>query len=220
MATACFLLAAVKADVRPKIVGGQEAIPGQFPHQVSVQLVFSGHLCGGAVLDASTVITAAQCCSFDAADYYVIANEFDFDAADDEKVRNVLQVLPHPDFDAFTHFNDICLLKLSGLPLPLDGQRVAAVELQRQPVPEGSKATLSGWGSLSFNGDMARRLRYVKMPVVAADVCENAYGTGSVDSGMLCAGEDGKDACQGDAGGPLICGDPDERILCGIASWV
>jgi len=39
----------------------QVATPGQFPHQISYQRE-EKHQCGGSILDAETVLTAAHCC--------------------------------------------------------------------------------------------------------------------------------------------------------------
>ena len=43
------------------IVGGQDAVLGQFPHQVLWS--FNGFVwCGGSIYNKSTIITAAHCC--------------------------------------------------------------------------------------------------------------------------------------------------------------
>merc|ERR1711976_36075 len=51
-----------------RIVGGEDALPGEFPHQVSMQHnnIFwfgSSHFCGGSVLNENFVATAAHCCA-------------------------------------------------------------------------------------------------------------------------------------------------------------
>ena len=44
-----------------RIAGGDDAAPGEFPHQVSVHL--NGDFqCGGSLIEADKVLTAAQCC--------------------------------------------------------------------------------------------------------------------------------------------------------------
>ena len=46
--------------------------------------------------------------------------------------------------------------------------------------------------------------------------CKESYGENSIwDESMLCAGEAGKDSCEGDSGGPLTYND----VHIGIVSW-
>ena len=43
-----------------RLVGGQNAFPAQFPFQVSVRK-YGSHICGGAIISANYVVTAAHC---------------------------------------------------------------------------------------------------------------------------------------------------------------
>ena len=36
---------------------------------------------------------------------------------------------------------------------------------------------------------------------------------------MICALAPGKTPCHGDSGGPLTCGEGQDKVLCGIVSW-
>merc|ERR550519_2422179 len=67
-----FAIGQIKAEVEvggvdvedERIVGGVDASPGEFPHQVVLLLVNPGHnlLCGGSLITANLVITAGHCC--------------------------------------------------------------------------------------------------------------------------------------------------------------
>jgi prostasin len=57
-------LAAPVEEVNPLIVGGVNAIPGEFPYIVSIQWVILGastHVCGGSILNNIWVLSAAHC---------------------------------------------------------------------------------------------------------------------------------------------------------------
>lgn len=56
-----FAAAIPQDDVEAMIVGGTAAAAGEFPFIVSVQTSSGSHFCGGALLNANTVITAAHC---------------------------------------------------------------------------------------------------------------------------------------------------------------
>ncbi|XP_067207859.1 trypsin-1-like [Linepithema humile] len=57
---------ALPYGLEPRITDGEDAVPGEFPYQVSVQyglppiLPFS-HICGGSILNKNHVITAGHC---------------------------------------------------------------------------------------------------------------------------------------------------------------
>lgn len=84
----CFLIAAVTA-LNPerklkmmertrgregRIYGGKLAEPGQFPHQVSLQTVRNFHFCGGSILSANWVLTAAHCTFAESPDNFIVAS--------------------------------------------------------------------------------------------------------------------------------------------------
>lgn len=43
-----------------RIVGGNEAVPGQFPYQISLRKD-DAHICGGSIITADWILTAAHC---------------------------------------------------------------------------------------------------------------------------------------------------------------
>ena len=67
-------------------------------------------------------------------------------------------------------------------------------------------ATVSGWGTLSFEGSQPDQLMEVTVQTVSNTACNTAYG-GSITDQMICAAKLGKDACQGDSGGNITTQD-------------
>ena len=130
----------------------------------------------------------------------------------------VKTVMLHEQYDSWTITNDICLLELDGMAdfgssvidsirLPSDGAEYDA----------GTTCTVSGWGTTSEGGSLAKVLMKVDVPVVSDDDCRGSYGQSEIADSMICAGLDagGKDSCQGDSGGPFMCGSQ----LSGVVSW-
>lgn len=74
LAAAIGLAAAAPApqkDNAPLIVGGELAEPGEFPYIVSLQQGGS-HFCGGVLLSADRVVTAAHCSDVSAGSVTVV----------------------------------------------------------------------------------------------------------------------------------------------------
>nr|AAD00320.1 plasminogen activator sPA [Scolopendra subspinipes] len=207
-----------------RIVGGEAAEPGEFPWQISLQVVSwygSYHYCGGSILDESWVVTAAHCVEgMNPSDLRILAGEHNFKKEDGtEQWQDVIDIIMHKDYVYSTLENDIALLKLAE-PLDLTPTAVGSICLPSQNNQEFSgHCIVTGWGSVREGGNSPNILQKVSVPLMTDEECSEYYNI--VDT-MLCAGyaEGGKDACQGDSGGPLVCPNGDGTYsLAGIVSW-
>jgi len=202
-----------------RIVGGTEASPGEFPHQIMLLRggVGGSLMCGGSLVAPDRVITAGHCCDGQSASRLGVRVGAHEISGDGEDIA-VARVVNHEDYDSWTITNDICMLHLDG-EADFSASNIDAINIPSsgQEYPEGHMCTVSGWGTTSEGGSLARRLMKVDVPVVSDDNCRDSYGQSDIADSMICAGYEagGKDSCQGDSGGPFMCG----FGLDGIVSW-
>lgn len=212
-----------------RIVGGHDAQPGELPFQVAIQRKFyfgsgSFHWCGGSIIDSEHVLTAGHCVfglpTAELIVYAGVLNNSWQTAQENRVVRHVTEVFLHEEFDIDTYINDIAVLQVSP-GFPTDNPDVKAIPLREDIAPEGLACTVSGWGLLGDPEETKPQiLQVVALPFITHDTCRHIYRNytdGSIELGMNCAGylEGGKDACNGDSGGPLQCG----GLLTGVVSW-
>ncbi|NXB21861.1 OVCH2 protein, partial [Rhagologus leucostigma] len=211
-----------------RIVGGNQVKQGSHPWQVSLKRR-QKHFCGGTIVSAQWVVTAAHCTlDRNLLQYlHVTAGEHDLRLKENsEQTLPVKSVIQHPKFDPRTPMNyDIALLKLDGtfnfsssvLPacLPHPGEKFEA----------GYICTACGWGRLKENGLLPQVLYEVNLPILNSRECSRALSTLKKPiqgDTIMCAGfpDGGRDACQGDSGGPLLCrGKHGAWTLAGVISW-
>ena len=227
--------AAAHADKSaPRIVGGQEATPGEWPWQAALvrkgEDPYYGQFCGGSIIARDWVLTAAHCVETRGPDELdVIVGIHDLGSPDPNYVRVALsQIVVHPGWNDATKDNDIALLKLA-TPVPARagaGETLPIAFADMAPGNIGSLtgtlATTTGWGNRSTtSGDYPERLHEVQVPIVSNTECRDSYG--NLTDNMICAGlpEGGKDSCQGDSGGPLVIYDDSAQkwVQVGIVSF-
>jgi len=207
----------------------------EYPWQVAIlkkEEFDNVYICGGSLIDGSHILTAAHCIKdYKPQDIRIRLGEWD--------VNNDSEFYTHIEFDAsniFLHedfypgnlYNDIAMVRLNGY-----------VDFTRNPhvspvcLPDhledfaGQRCHVSGWGKDAFNGGAYQHvLKEVQLPILNNRQCESMLkqtrlGPGFVlHEGFLCAGgEEGKDACKGDGGGPLVCEINGISQLAGIVSW-
>ncbi|EPY85068.1 chymotrypsinogen B precursor [Camelus ferus] len=133
-----------------RIINGEDAVPGSWPWQVSLQDSTGFHFCGGSLISEDWVVTAAHC-GVTTSDV-VVAGEFDQGSdAEDIQVLTIAKVFKNPNFSLLTVLNDITLLKLS-TPARFS-QTVSAVCLPSadDDFPAGMQCATTGWGKTKYN---------------------------------------------------------------------
>ncbi|WP_369434177.1 trypsin-like serine protease [Psychromonas sp. MME1] len=173
-----------------KIVGGQQASPGEFPFMVSLQ---NGgyHLCGGSVVSRYYILTAAHCVAYLDSAVMGLYNKNDTNGT---QRLTIVEKIPHPNYATDSSY-DIALVKTN---LPIDS---IYPSVSFGSANTGSMATVTGWGAIYHGGPASDILLKVDVPIASSSVC-------NATENMLCAGyaAGGKDSCQGDSGGPLFTG--------------
>jgi trypsin len=205
-----------------RIVGGTIAAPGSNPFQVglltkSIKNNFRAQYCGGSLIRANVVVTAAHCSDFvRARQVQVLTGARRLDGSGTR--RGVQRIIIHPSWNPRTFNNDVAVWILNssatGIPLALLASTDPAV---------GTSLLATGWGNTETSGYPVD-LMQVFVPLVSPANCNDANSyNGAVTAEMICAGYDagGADTCQGDSGGPLTHRGASNtfRVLTGITSW-
>ncbi|XP_041032623.1 trypsin-3-like [Carcharodon carcharias] len=127
----------------------------------------------------------------------------------------VVKTIQHPGFDYRTTDNDNMLIKVS--PPVQFNEEVQPIRLPSSCASDGTQRIASGWGSM-MNGEeqFPDRLQCLEVPILSDTECGSSYKD-SITPNMFCAGflEGGKETCQADSGGPLVCAGEQQ----GLVSW-
>eukprot|EP00794_Sanderia_malayensis_P016191 gene16191-17818_t len=234
--------------LRGRIVGGKNSKPGDWPWMTAIYRD-DNFLCGGALITASHVLTAAHCFHsyFGLVDtpqrYKIWLGRTKLNKDEDERKQLAVaeKIFVHNHFSMSTFRNDIAIIKLQApvkfteyvkpLCLPFDGD----VSKRKSKL-----AYVAGWGNTRKQSAQGGRrdtsptksLKYTMLPIAEERKCrESAPKNDPYDAQtMLCAGygRGKKDACYGDSGGPLVVYDAVRTAnnarfykwsVVGIVSW-
>ena len=196
------------------IVDGSPTTASTHPWQVSLQDGPGGHFCGGSIVNATTIVTAAHCVEgMSAADVTIRAGITKTD--DSGQDRDVASVTSHPDYAA-AEVGDIAVIKLAQ-PLTLNGNVQAIQTATAAELANATAATVTGWGDTSEQGGTPEQLLEAQVPLVSDAICAAQLGTDALRE--VCAAGEGRDSCYGDSGGPLTITTADGPKLAGVVSW-
>ncbi|XP_034143220.1 elastase-1-like [Esox lucius] len=194
-----------------RVVGGKVAKPHSWPWQVSLQ-VQSGssfhHTCGGSLIRAGWVMTAAHCVDRPRTRRLVLGAH-NLDRNDGlEQIMPVSRVIIHPQWN---HENigagfDIALLQLSTEATLNTDVQLAVLPPSDQILPNKNPCYITGWGRTSTNGSLSNSLKQARLPIVDHQTCSRPDWWGSsLKTTLICAGGGSDSGCNGDSGGPLNC---------------
>ncbi|KAM8946619.1 chymotrypsinogen A-like [Pelodytes ibericus] len=201
-----------------RIVNGEEAVPGSWPWQVSLQDRTGWHFCGGSLLNQQWVVTAAHC-GVISTDRIVLGEHDRNSNAEKIQTLSVSKVFTHPQWNSNTISNDISLVKLASPAVLTSTISPVCVANSGEDYSGGRLCVTSGWGKTRYNAlTTPNKLQQTALPLLTNTQCKTYWGSNILDS-MICAGAAGSSSCMGDSGGPLVCQDGDAWTLVGIVSW-
>ncbi|XP_023416217.1 serine protease 38 isoform X1 [Cavia porcellus] len=204
-----------------RVLGGTPAAPGRWPWQVSVH--YAGlHVCGGSVLDAYWVLSAAHCFgryrSIATFDLYVGLTNLRAAGAHTQWFA-VSRLILHPTYQMWHPVGgDVALVQLQSRIEFSDAVGPVCLPPPTLQLDNSSACWVTGWGLVSQQGDFSSQLQEAQLPLIPMTLCRMLYSPSAIQPDMLCAG-DLKTACEGDSGGPLVCELNHTWVQVGIVSW-
>lgn len=174
-----------------RIIGGQEAQRNQFPYQVGLRLTIPGNAnqgtCGGSIVSATRVVTAAHCVDVVSSVDTVFGAHFILDTTEPTQVRRTTPssgLIWHENYNPQTLVNDVAVINLL---TPITFNAV----IQPVNLPTGADLTddfagqiavASGWGRFSSAQTISPFLRYVEVSVISNLACRVRFPTIIQDS--------------------------------------
>ncbi|XP_055389269.1 phenoloxidase-activating factor 2-like [Condylostylus longicornis] len=210
--------------------GPGQAAFGAYPWQAAILTLGEIYLGSGALVSSKYVLTVAhKVNNVPIASIKVRLGEWNASGITEPIPAQDFQITRlyiHPEFNSNNLYNDVALIRL-------------ASEVQLGPVPtiasiclspnsfSGQKCYVAGWGKDDFNGLYQAIQKEVDVTVISTDTCQEKLrktrlGPNFVLNGttFVCAGgENGKDACTGDGGSPLVCSSNGRWYAVGLVAW-
>ncbi|CAJ1959657.1 unnamed protein product [Cylindrotheca closterium] len=242
----CLLISNVDArrnqrQQQPRIVGGTNAKPDEFPYFVQMGK------CGGVLIAPGIVLSAAHCMEIFRIGVYVTLNPHGVKDLSSKRLKIVDRYF-HPWYwDEWASY-DFILLRLEE-PLYYNDDSLFlstettttttttttitknsntntdidfSVNLDDAFPPDNVTLTTIGFGTLkSGSNRFPDILQKVDLTSMNLDDCNATLEGELLDDSFLCAGtyEGGRDSCQGDSGGPLLYVRGNVHILVALVSW-
>ncbi|KID84772.1 Peptidase cysteine/serine, trypsin-like protein [Metarhizium guizhouense ARSEF 977] len=193
---AAFSIIVSAATIHKRIKGGEYAKGGEFPFIVSIRQGGS-HVCGGSLLDSTTVLTAAHC-----ARCLGSVKAGTLDSRQGGVEVQVASAALYPRYSSIRRHDDIGILKLATPIEESDMIRYATLPASGSDPVLKTTAVVAGCK--------------VNITIHERGACSEKLKLAAVED-IICAGDDGKDACEGDSGGPLV--DPVTGDVIGLVTW-
>ncbi|WP_292427877.1 serine protease [Mesorhizobium sp.] len=224
------------------IRGGETAKAGDWPWQVRIlsNVTDGSGYCGGALVAASWVLTAAHCVK----GKRTLAIGYGSSELAKLKKMAAVELIVHPDYTRNPTKNDVALIRLTEPINDIETIGVADAKADALLNKTNAKVMVTGWGATFDNKldptilalynqanpenlrevlspenvKIPNELRQVEIDIIDHDKCKANYGllenpNFAVSDTELCAGAPGtgRDSCYGDSGGPLFAAAPDGK---------
>ena len=165
------------ANIDARIVGGELAPSHSWGWAVSLRVDGFGHICGGTILSAHYILTAAHCVEDPDMPRVTLIAAVGTDTLNDKQGQrpSVSKIYLHPKWNKNTKENDMAILRLKNA-ISFKDKNTAKMclppvrELVETEFPATSSDLVAiGWGSTSSGGSSSNSLRQVTIQAVAKE---------------------------------------------------
>jgi len=218
-----------RSFVYPLIWNGAETLVNEYPWHVGLaHSSFRQKVgCGGTIISAQTILSAAHCTYRSSKDYYVVLvgghNVLDTSSS---QYKKICKIYNHPNYNPSNIDMDLSIIELCE-PLTFSDkvQPVCLPDHQHDGTEfENLKHTVTGWGRTSYEGPSSDVLLETDVTTMSNDACCSYpfnWKCSFITRNMMCAIRPSTDACRGDSGGPLVTYSSSKKshVLTGVVSW-
>lgn len=203
-----------------RIVGGHNSGKGSYPYIALLGVTDRGSRslrkwwCSGTLIAPDIILSASHCAGGITGALFGA-----HDLRSNTESRTLIRVnenIKHPSFSTRSLRNDIAVFVLD---TPLMNVNPVSINQSGSKPAKDDKLSVVGWGDTNGKGSFPNIQQEVEVFYTSC----GDYRTSWITDDMMCAGADGKDACSGDSGGPIIdIGQPNDSnddIQVGIVSW-
>ncbi|CAH1132378.1 unnamed protein product [Ceutorhynchus assimilis] len=209
----------------PLISHGQETTPGQWPWHVALYLNLARvatvtelkYTCGGTLISASHVITAAHCVTKQKSSaparkekLVIYLGKHNLENFGSEmQIRQIDEILVHPNFSSTTYYNDIAILKLNSPAEINDYVRPCCLWEGETNIERlvGQRGTVVGWG-YNESGELSKNLMQTELPIVSTATClfsnRNFFSQFMTNENFCVGFRNDTAVCNGDSGGGMV----------------
>ena len=199
---------------QPRITNGQPVTAGNYPF-FTFNKFGNAAGCGATIIHSDIILTAAHCrrAFIGRAAYVGPETNFGFEGSAEFHEDETFVV--HPQYNATNLHNDIMVVKLQ------TSSNLPVVQLNRDPQRQivGTSMMVIGFGDTTFRGDLSPNLLQTQVTGFDFEQCVQIHleqdPTVTLDqTAQFCAlGTEGRDACDGDSGGPILLIDDNKEVI-------
>lgn len=183
-------------------------------------------LCGGSVISATSIVTAAHCSDSTVTQFRIIAGAVNMRVNEPSQQIRIVPAsgwTQHPNYSTTTLANDIAVIQFRGEPLTFtNAVQPIALASDVNELFTGESVYVSGFGRFSdSSNESSDVLRFTIKTVITNTACRIRFPFLVQDSTICAIGESGinNSVCNGDSGGPLTVRRQGQSLQVGVVSF-